>query len=133
MSADTWKWILALAVGSAIGVAIRKTLVLFFGRSERSVSVSTVSASSILGGFLGAAIGYVMAKPELSKELQSILMFAFLGIMATVAADATAAQASLSCQDAAGVRKRLGIHIVIGAGAAVVGIGIVTWLVQALS
>jgi hypothetical protein len=114
-------------------MAIRKALVLLFGRSERSGSVSTATAPSLLGGFSGAAIGYVMAKPELSKELQSILMFGFLGIMATIEADATAAQASLSSPDAARVRKRLGIHIVIGAGAAVVGIGTVTWVVQTLS
>jgi fluoride ion exporter CrcB/FEX len=133
MSADTWKSILALALGSAIGVAIRRGLVLFFGQSERSISVSTVTASSILGGFSGAAIGYIMASPDLPKELQSILMFGLLGIVATVVADATAAQASLSSQDAARVRKRLGIHMVIGAGAAVIGIGVVTWVVEVFS
>jgi fluoride ion exporter CrcB/FEX len=133
MSADIWKSIVALAFGSAIGVGIRRSLALLFGQSERSVSVSTVTASSILGVFSGAAIGYIMASRDLSKELQSILTFGLLGMMATVAADATAAQASLNAQDAARVRKRLGAHIAIGAGAALISIGIVTWIVDVFS
>lgn len=133
MSPDTWKWVVALAFGSAIGVAIRRGLVLLFGQSGRSISISTVAASSILGSFSGAAIGYVMASPDFSIELQTLLMFGLLGIVATVAADATAAQASLSSEDTARVRNRLGVHMVIGAAAALIGIGIVTWIAEAFS
>lgn len=78
MNPASWKWIVALAFGSAIGVAIRHGLFLLFGHSERAISVSTVTASSILGGFSGAAIGYVMAAPGLSQELQTLFMFGLL-------------------------------------------------------
>lgn len=133
MNPASWKWIVALAFGSAIGVAIRHGLFLLFGHSERAISVSTVTASSILGGFSGAAIGYVMAAPGLSQELRTLFMFGLLGTMVTAAADATAVQASLSVEDAARGRRRLGIHLVFGAAAALLGIGIVTSIVRVFS
>lgn len=133
MSAATWEWILALGFGSAVGVAIRRGLRWLFGQSGESISVSTVTACSILGGFSGAVIGYVTASPDLSKQLQTLVMLGLLGLMGTVSADATAAQGSLNPESATRVRKRLGVHLAVGAAVALITIGVVRWTLNAFS
>jgi fluoride ion exporter CrcB/FEX len=133
MSPDTWKWVLAFAFGSAIGVALRRGLVLMFGRSGSAISVSTVTASSVLGGFCGAAIGWIMSSPTLSQEAHALLMFGILGVMVTIAADAAAAQASMSANDLARVRRRALVHVAVGIAAALIAIAFVTWLMDLAS
>jgi len=106
MNPNPWKWILPLALGCAVGLALPRGLVMIFGTSGSALLVSTVTASSILGGFCGAVVGWVMSSPTLSQDVQTLLMCGILGILATIAADATAAQASMSANDTARVRRR---------------------------
>lgn len=130
MNPQTWKWILALAFGSAFGLALRRGLVVMFGKSGSAISVSTVTASSVLGGFCGAVVGWVMRSPTLSQDVQTLLMFGILGILATMAADAVAAQASMSAEDLARVRRRAMLHVVVGIAAGLIGLALVSWVMK---
>jgi fluoride ion exporter CrcB/FEX len=130
MNPPAWKMILALAIGSGIGIGLRRGLASVFGRSGSAISVSTVTASSILGGFCGAAVGWIMSSPALAQDVQTLLMFGILGVMATVAADAVAAQASMSANDLARVRRRALVHVAVGIAAALIGIALVTGAVH---
>jgi fluoride ion exporter CrcB/FEX len=130
MNSDTWKWILALAFGGVVGLALRRGLTMMFGKSGSALSVSTVTASSMLGGFCGAVIGWVMSSPKLSQDVQTLVMFGILGVMLTIAANATAAQASMSAEDLVRVRRRALVHIAIGIGAALIGLALALAVIQ---
>jgi len=130
MNPNTWKWILALALGCAVGLALRRGLVMIFGKSGSALSVSTVTASSILGGFCGAVVGWVMSSPTLSQDVQTLLMFGILGTLATVAADAVAAQASMSANDLARVRRRAPLHVAVGIVGALIAFALVSWVMH---
>lgn len=133
MNPDTWKWIVALAIGSAIGVGLRRALLMLFSQSAGTLSVSMVTFSSLLGGFCGAAIAWVMGSPSFSKDTQTLLMFGMLGVMATIAADAVDAQASMSSTDLARLRRRTLVHIAVGIAAALIAIGLVAWVMDLAS
>jgi fluoride ion exporter CrcB/FEX len=130
MNPDTWKWIVAFALGSAIGWGLRRGLAYLMGESGSSISASTVVFSSILGGFCGTAIAWVMENPSLSNDTQKLMMFGILGVMATVAADAAAAQAYITPEQATRLRRRLGVHVAIGAAAAMIAIVLVGWMIR---
>jgi hypothetical protein len=114
MNPEAWKVIVAFAFGSAVGMGIRRALVAAFGGAGSAVSVSTVTVSSMLGGFCGAAVAWVMSSSAFLKEGQTLLMFVLLGVVLTSAADAAAAQASIAPHDRARLRSRAGLHVVIG-------------------
>ena len=85
MNPNTWKWILSLALGCAVGLALRRGLVMIFGKSGSALLVSTVTASSDLsGGFCSAVVGWVIEQPTLSPGCPDALMFGVLGILATI-------------------------------------------------
>jgi fluoride ion exporter CrcB/FEX len=130
MNPNTWKWILPLALGCAVGLALRRGLVMIFGKSGSALLVSTVTASSILGGFCGAVVGWVMSSPTLSQDVQTLLMFGILGILATIAADAAAAQASMSANDLARVRRRALLHVAVGIVGALIAFALVSWVMH---
>ncbi len=67
------------------------------------------------------------------QDARTLLMFAILGTMATVAADAIAAQATLKPNDLARVRRRLAVHVAIGMAAALVAVAVIRIVLQALS
>jgi hypothetical protein len=133
MNPATWKMLLALACGSGIGVGLRRGLMSFFGHSGSAISVSTVTVSSILGGFCGVAIGWLMTSSAFSKEQQTLVMFALLALMATIAADATAAQAEISPENLVRLRRRALVHVAIGISAALTGIGLGSLVAQYVS
>jgi hypothetical protein len=133
MNPATWKMLLALACGSGIGVGLRRGLMNLFGHSGSAISVSMVTVSSILGGFCGVAMGWLMTSTAFSKEQQTLVMFALFALMATIAADATAAQAEISPEDLARMRRRALAHVVIGIGAALIGIALGSLLAQYVS
>jgi hypothetical protein len=133
MNPATWKMLLALACGSGIGVGLRRGLMSLFGHSGRAISVSTVTVSSILGGFCGVVMGWLMTSSALSKEQQTLVMFALFALMATIAADAVAAQAEISPEDLLRMRRRALVHVAIGIGAAVIGISLGSLVAQYLS
>jgi hypothetical protein len=60
-------------------------------------------------------------------------MFGILGVMVTIAADAAAAQASMSANDLARVRRRALVHVAVGIAAALIAIAFVTWLMDLAS
>lgn len=95
-------------------MGIRRALVAAFGRVGSAVFISTVTVSSMLAGFCGAAVACLMSSSAFWKEEQSLLMFGLLGVMATIAADAAAAQASIAPHDRARLRSRGVLHVVIG-------------------
>jgi fluoride ion exporter CrcB/FEX len=125
MNPDTWKWALAFAIGSAIGLGLRRGLRIVFGQGGSALSVSTVTLSSILGGFCGAAIAWVMASPSLSQDAQTLVIFGMLGVMATIAADAAAAQATIDPGDRIRLGRRVLVHIGVGIAAALIAIPVV--------
>ena len=96
---------------------------------QRPIGVS-VTASSILGGFCGAVVGWVMSSPTLSQDVQTLLMFGILGILATIAADAAAAQASMSANDLARVRRRALLHVAVGIVGALIAFALVSWVMH---
>jgi fluoride ion exporter CrcB/FEX len=120
-----WQVVLALIVGSSIGLGVRRGLVAVFGHTGSAISVSTVTVSSLLGGFLGATIGWVMSRAMFSADAQNLLLFGFLGVMASVAAGAAAAQMAMAPADGARLRRRTLIHIGIGIASALLGIALV--------
>jgi branched-subunit amino acid ABC-type transport system permease component len=132
MNPATWKMLLALACGSGIGVGLRRGLMSLFGHSGSAVSVSTVTVSSILGGFCGVAMGWLKSS-AFSKEQQMLAEFALFSLMATIAADATAAQAEISPEDLVRMRRRALAHVVIGISAALIGIALGSLFAQYMS
>ena len=78
MNPNPWKWILPLALGCAVGLALPRGLVMIFGTSGSALLVSTVTASSILGGFCRAVVGWVMSSRTLSQDVQTLLMCGIL-------------------------------------------------------
>jgi hypothetical protein len=116
---------LALGVGSSVGLGVRRGLVAVFGQTGSALSVSTVTASSLLGGFLGVAIGGIMGRATISTDVQGLLLFGVLGVMASVAADATAALAAVAPEDLERLRRRTLIHVGVGAASALLGIALV--------
>jgi fluoride ion exporter CrcB/FEX len=64
-----------------------------------------------------------------SQDVQTLLMFGILGILATIAADA-AAQASMSANDLARVRRRALLHVAVGIVGALIAFALVSWVMH---
>ena len=118
MTSDLW-WTLVLAygLGSALGLTLRNTLKAMFG-DPRARALSTVTASSIIGGFCGAIAGWGTSHDSLPPNVQRFLLFGLLGFVATVAADAAAARAVLTHHDVDVLRRKAAIHVTAGVASA---------------
>lgn len=128
-----WEVVLGLAAGSSVGLGVRRGLATVFGETGSAVSVSTVTVSSMLGGFLGVAVGWIMSRESISPGAQNLLLFGLLGVMASVAADAAAAQATIEPADLERLRRRALIHIGIGIVAALLGLALVQLVLYLIS
>ncbi len=122
-----WGMVIAFALGSALGLTLRNILRILFGE-PRARGLSTVAASSIVGGFCGAIAGWGTTHASLPPNVQRILLFALLGFVATVATDAAAARADLTNPDTVALRRQAAIHVGVGIGSALLAVVVVRYL-----
>lgn len=122
MTGDLW-WgmVIAFGLGSALGLTLRNILLNMFGEI-RARALSTVSASSIVGGFCGAMAGWSTTHAALPPNVQRLVLFALLGFVATVATDAAAARADLTEHDTVALRRQAAIHVAVGIGSALLAV-----------
>lgn len=128
-----WQVVLAFLAGSGIGLGVRRGLVAVFGQTGNAISVSTVTLSSVLGGFLGVTIGWVTSRTLILPDTENLLLFVFLGLMASVAADAAAAHATITPADMERLRRRTLIHSGIGIASALLGLILVQGVLHLFS
>lgn len=115
---------LALTVGGSVGFGVRRGLAAVFGQAGSAISVSTVTVSSMLGGFLGVAVGWIMSRETISPDAQNVLYFGLAGLMISVAADAAAVHATITPEDSERLRRRALIHVGIGVLAALLCVAV---------
>lgn len=129
MTGDPW-WgmVITFGLGSALGFTLRNILRTLYGE-PRARALSTVAASSIVGGFCGAMAGWGTTHASLPPNVQRLMLFALLGFVATVATDAAAARAELTDHDTVALRRQAAIHVAVGIASALLAVVIVRCLV----
>jgi drug/metabolite transporter (DMT)-like permease len=122
-----WGVVIAFGLGSTLGLTLRNILTSMFG-DPKGRALSTVTASSIVGGFCGAIAGWGTSQESLPPNVQRLVLFALLGFVATVATDAAAARADLTAHDIVALRRRAAIHVAVGIASALIAVVIVRYL-----
>jgi len=122
-----WTVVIAFGLGSALGLTLRNILISVFG-NPRARALSTVTASSVVGGFCGAIAEWGTHQESLPPNVERLLLFALLGFVATVATDAVAARADLTDHDTVALRRRAAIDVAVGIISALLVVVIVRYL-----